>query len=144
MFRTAERLRGSSAAEHTSLADPRVVRYSERPELWEKRGDLFDDVRPEYNQHDEELNYYWRLLDDVFPEWRFLLVEPVDLVESVDQVVLAEGHTVLVAWDGTDDDLGPGIDATIASAFPAPGSRRAADGGQCDERAPGWVLASDR
>ena len=32
-------------------------------------------------------------------------------------MVLAEGHTVPLAWDGTDEDLGPGIDVTLAAAF---------------------------
>jgi hypothetical protein len=31
--------------------------------------------------------------------------------------VLAEGQTVPLAWDGTDEDLGPGIDTTLAAAF---------------------------
>ena len=30
--------------------------------------------------------------------------------------MLAEGHTVPLAWDGTDAGLGPGIDATMAAA----------------------------
>ena len=51
---------------------------SERPELWDALGDLFDGVWPECNQHGEELNYYWRQLYDVFPEWQFMLVDPGD------------------------------------------------------------------
>lgn len=91
--------------------EPQAVRYSERPELWDDLGGLFDGVWPEYNTHGEELGYYWAQLYDVFPEWQFMLVDPVD------ETVLAEGHTVPVAWDGTDEDLGPGIDATIRGAF---------------------------
>lgn len=91
--------------------DPKIVRYSERPELWHGFGDLFNDVWPEYNEHGEELDYYWRQLYDVFPEWQFMLIDPGD------ETILAKGHTVPVAWDGTDEDLGPGIDATIAGAF---------------------------
>ncbi len=34
-----------------------------------------------------------------------------------DKTVLAEGHTIPLAWDGTDAGLGPGIDATMAAAF---------------------------
>ena len=98
--------------------DPQIVRYSERPELWDTLGDLFNGVWPEYNLHGEVLNRYWGQLYDVFPEWQFLLVDPAD------QTVLAEGHTVPVAWDGTDQDLGPGVDATITGAF----ALRAADG----------------
>ncbi len=91
--------------------DPQVVRYSERPELWDGLGDLSAEVWPEYNLHGETLNYYWAQLYDVFPEWQFVLVDPQD------ETVLAEGHTVPVAWDGTDAGLGPGIDATMAAAF---------------------------
>src|SRR5260370_21384008 len=91
--------------------DPQVVRYSERPELWDGLGDLSDEVWPEYNQHGETLNYYWAQLYDVFPEWQFVLYDPAD------ETVLAEGHTIPLAWDGTDTGLGPGIAAAIAAAF---------------------------
>ena len=49
--------------------DPQVVRYSERPELWDSIRDLSEDVWPEYNLHGETLNHYWAQLYDVFPEW---------------------------------------------------------------------------
>jgi hypothetical protein len=92
------------------------MRYADRPELWDGFGDLFDDVWPEYNTHGEDLNYYWGQLYDVFPEWQFVLCDPAN------GQVLAEGHTIPVAWDGTDADLGPGIDATIAAGFRLPAS----------------------
>jgi hypothetical protein len=91
--------------------DPQVVRYSERPELWASSGDLSAEVWPEYNLHGQTLNYYWDQLYDVFPDWQFVLYDPED------DTVLAEGHTIPVAWDGTDSGLGPGIDATIAAGF---------------------------
>jgi len=88
-----------------------VVRYSERPELWKGIGDLSAEVWPEYNLHGQTLNHYWDQLYDVFPEWQFVLYDPQG------QTVLAEGHTIPVAWDGTDQGLGPGIDATLAAGF---------------------------
>lgn len=91
--------------------DPQVARYSERPELWDSISDLSDEVWPEYNLHGDELNHYWAQLYEVFPEWQFILYDPGDAT------VLAEGHTIPVAWDGTDSGLGPGIDATIAAGF---------------------------
>jgi GNAT superfamily N-acetyltransferase len=91
--------------------DPQIVRYSERPELWDSIEDLSEEVWPEYNLHGDTLNRYWGQLYDAFPEWQFVLYDPGE------QTVLAEGHTIPVAWDGTDPDLGPGIDATIAAAF---------------------------
>jgi hypothetical protein len=98
--------------------DPQVVRYSERPGLWEGLGDLSAEVWPEYNLHGQMLNHYWAQLYDVFPDWQFVLYDPET------EAVLAEGHTIPVAWDGTDAGLGPGIDATIAGGF----ELRAADG----------------
>lgn len=91
--------------------DPQVVRYSERPELWDAIRGLTGEVWPEYNQHGETLNRYWARLYDVFPDWQFVLYDPDS------HTVLAEGHTIPVAWDGTDPGLGPGIDATIAAGF---------------------------
>ena len=90
---------------------PRVVRYSERPELWERIEDLSSAVWPEYNLHGEELNRYWARLYEDFPDWQFVLYEPDE------DAVLAEGHTIPVGWDGTYAGLGPGIDATIAAGF---------------------------
>jgi GNAT superfamily N-acetyltransferase len=98
--------------------DVRVVRYSEQPDLWDSIDDLSERVWPEYNLHGDELNRYWGELYDVFPEWQFVLLD------SEAGEVLAEGHTIPVAWDGTDAGLGPGIDATIAAGF----SLRAAGG----------------
>ena len=91
--------------------NPQIVRYSERPELWDSTGDLFADVWPEYNRHGQVLNHYWDQLYDVFPDWQFFLCDPGN------DEVLAEGHTIPVAWDGSDSGLGPGIDASIAAGF---------------------------
>jgi hypothetical protein len=88
-----------------------VVRYSDQPDLWAQIAGLTDEVWPEYNTHGHELNQYWGQLYDDFPDWQFVL-QDADSGE-----VLAEGHTIPVAWDGTDDGLGPGIDAAIAAGF---------------------------
>jgi len=95
----------------TGGVGPRVVRYSERPELWDAITGLSDEVWPEYNQHGATLNHYWDQLYEIFPDWQFVLYDPGD------ETVLAEGHTIPVAWDGTDAGLGPGIDATVTAAF---------------------------
>ena len=91
--------------------EPQVIRYSERPELWDAISGLSGEVWPEYNRHGQTLNHYWGQLYDVFAEWQFVLYDPADAV------ILSEGHTIPVAWDGTDTGLGPGIDATITAAF---------------------------
>ena len=90
---------------------PQVVRYSERPELWDAIAGLSGEVWPEYNQHGATLNHYWDQLYESFPDWQFVLYD------AGDETVLAEGHTIPVAWDGTDTGLGPGIDATVTAAF---------------------------
>ncbi len=90
---------------------PEIVRYSERPELWDRIEDLSSAVCPEYNLHGDVLNQYWGRLYTDFPDWQFVLYEPDE------DAVLAEGHTIPVAWDGTEAGLGPGIDATIAAGF---------------------------
>ena len=101
----------AEASGNTGGVGPQVARYSERPELWDALTGLSDEVWPEYNQHGATLNHYWDQLYEVFPDWQFVLYDPGD------ETVLAEGHTIPVAWDGTDTGLGPGIDATVAAAF---------------------------
>ena len=63
--------------------NPQVIRYSERPGLWESISDLSAEVWPEYNQHGQTINYYWTQLYDVFPDWQFVLYD------SQDETVLA-------------------------------------------------------
>lgn len=87
------------------------IRYSKRPELWRAIGGLSEEVWPEYNRHGDVLNRYWADLYDVFPDWQIVLYD------DTSDTVLAEGHTVPVAWNGQLDDLGTGIDAGIAAGF---------------------------
>jgi GNAT superfamily N-acetyltransferase len=89
-----------------------VIRYAERPELWEDTAAVSQAVWPEYNQHGEVLERYWGKLFDEFPEFQFVLYDDHD-------GVLAEGHTVPCVWDRTTEGLGDGIDAMIAGAFQA-------------------------
>lgn len=86
------------------------MRYSERPEFWDTAGDLFDGVWPEYNVHGEVVASHWGRLFDEFPHYQFALL-------GQDEQVLARGHSIPVDWDGTDDGLGPGIDATMTGGF---------------------------
>jgi hypothetical protein len=88
-----------------------VIRYSERPELWERITDLSAEVWPEYNMHGDVLSRYWPELYEQFPEYQFVLYDD----EQDD--VLAEGQTIPCAWDGAMPTLGPGIDDTIVRAF---------------------------
>jgi hypothetical protein len=88
-----------------------AVRFSENPVLWERIGGLSAEVWPEYNRHGDVLNQFWRRLYEVFPDYQFVLYD-----QDIDEV-LAEAHTIPVAWDGTVEDLGPGIDASIVAGF---------------------------
>jgi GNAT superfamily N-acetyltransferase len=94
-----------------------VIRYSERPALWEDTADISHEVWPEYNQHGDVLGPYWGRLFDEFADYQFALFD------GESQEVTAEGHTAPCDWDGTTEGLGDGIDAMIVAAFEA----RAAD-----------------
>jgi GNAT superfamily N-acetyltransferase len=92
--------------------DSDVIRYADRPELWDEERDAFpEQVWPEYNLHGDVLNRYWDGLFDEFPGFQFVLCDQ-DRRE-----VLAEGHTAPLLWDHTDAGLGDGIDAAITAAF---------------------------
>jgi GNAT superfamily N-acetyltransferase len=85
-----------------------VVTTAERPDL----ADRVDfNVWPEYNTKGDVLNRYWRRLYDVFPEFQFVLYD------EDEDVVVAEGHTIPFAWDGTVDGLPAGIDGLVEDAF---------------------------
>lgn len=88
-----------------------TVRYSERPELWQRIADLSARVWPEYNLHGEVASRCWARLYDEVPDFQFVLYD-----EERD-VVLAEGHTLPCAWDGTAAGLGPGIDHVMTAGF---------------------------
>jgi hypothetical protein len=88
-----------------------LVRYSERPELWERIGDLSAEVWPEYNRHGDVIGPYWPGLYERFPDFQFVLYD-----DGHDDV-LGEGQTVPCNWDGDMPSLGPGIDDTMMRAF---------------------------
>jgi hypothetical protein len=88
-----------------------AVRFSDDPSLWDRIGGLAAEVWPEYNLHGDVLNVFWPRLYEVFPEFQFVLYD-----RDSDEV-LAEAHTMPLAWDGTVEGLGSGIDASIAAGF---------------------------
>ncbi len=91
----------------------KVIRYSERPELWKDTAAITREVWPEYNLRSEDPHDNWGRLFEEFPEFQFVLYE-----EEPDEVI-AEGHTIPCQWDGTPEGLGDGIDAMLARAFRA-------------------------
>jgi hypothetical protein len=90
-----------------------AVSYEAAPERWDQMPDITAEVWPEYNRHGDVLNRYWSRLYEEFAGFQFMLYE-----EGTGEVV-AEGHTVPVAWDRSPEGLGDGIDAMIVAAFEA-------------------------
>jgi GNAT superfamily N-acetyltransferase len=88
-----------------------IVTARERPELAERARDLTADVWPEYNAHGVVPLRYWPGLYEVFPEFQYVLYD-----EDADDV-MAEGHSLPLAWDGTAHGLPAGIDGAMAAAF---------------------------
>jgi GNAT superfamily N-acetyltransferase len=97
-----------------------TIRYSERPELWENTAAVTQEVWPEYNQHTVVLDQYWGRLFEDFGDFQFALYD------EDEREVVAEGHTLPCAWDGTTDGLGQGIDEMTAAAFEAYDAGRSA------------------
>lgn len=87
-----------------------VYTADERPDLWE-RGIPSESVWPEYNLHGDELNRWWEHLDEELPEFQFVLYD------GTHDLVVAEGHTGPLQWDGSDETLPAGIDAVIEQIF---------------------------
>ena len=90
-----------------------VIRYSERPDLWDNSEAISSEVWPEYNQHGAVVSRYWGRLFDDFPDCQFALFD------AEAQEVIAEGHTAPCDWDGTTEGLGDGIDTMMVAAFEA-------------------------
>ena len=90
-----------------------VVRYADRPELWDDTEALSREVWPEYNRHGNVVGVHWPRLFEVFPAYQFALYD-----EGAGEVA-AEGHCVPCRWDGTPEGLGDGIDAMIVAALDA-------------------------
>jgi GNAT superfamily N-acetyltransferase len=109
-----------------------VIRYSERPALWEDTADISHEVWPEYNLHGEVLAPHWRRLYDEFADFQFVLYD------AEAQEVVAEGHTIPCDWDGSPKGLGEGIDAMMVGAFElhAAGRRPTAVGALAEEIRP--------
>ena len=81
-----------------------LATWTERPELAE-HGIPSSEVWPEYNLHGDVFDEFWGALEHELPEFQFALLEG--------DVVVAEGHTIPLAWDGDDASLLDGIDAAL-------------------------------
>ena len=88
-----------------------TFRCSERPELWDRVPALFAGVWPEYNLHGDVMAGYWQRLFGDLPGFQVALYDD----EAVD--VVAVGRSIPRRWDGTLEDLGPGLDDSIVRGF---------------------------
>lgn len=86
-----------------------IFTCAERPDLWERSQVEIDGVWPEYNLHGDVLNRYWSSLPEVFQDFQFVLHD------DETATILAQGHTIPCAWDGTVAGLPAGIDGLIES-----------------------------
>ncbi len=88
----------------------KLVRYADRPDLREIRGErLSGRTFPEYMHHNQSGTRYWRRLYEEFPDFQLALEDGDELV--------AELHSVPAAWDGSLEDLLPGWDDVFPRAF---------------------------
>jgi GNAT superfamily N-acetyltransferase len=88
----------------------RLVRYADAPELRAIRFEtLSSRTFPEYMHHNQSGTRYWERLYTEHPDFQLGLLDGDDLV--------AEFHSVPVAWDGTLEDLPPGWDDVFPRAF---------------------------
>jgi hypothetical protein len=87
----------------------RLVTWAEDPSLAE-RGVPSAGVWPEYNLHGDVFDAHWDPALERFPEGQFALLDG--------DVVVAEGHTGVLEWDGAEDSLPSGIDAALRAAAP--------------------------
>jgi len=96
-----------------------VATAADRPDLWERIGDSFHSLWPEYNHHGDFTGHYFSAL---VPERAHCQVM---LYETESDTVVGRARTIPFRWDGTDADLPPGIDAAGLRALEDPGSATA-------------------
>jgi hypothetical protein len=87
---------------------PLVFTHAERPDLAER---VDFNVWPAYNTHGDVLRRYWSRLYEELRKFQFVLYD------EDEDVVVAEGHSIPLAWDGTAEGLPAGIDGLVEDAF---------------------------
>ena len=91
----------------------KVVTAAMRPDLWEDAHSAFGGLWPQYNGHGDVSGRYFGELVPRYARFQFLLWD-----DDADRAV-ARGRCLPLAWDGTLDDLPPGIDAAGLRAIGA-------------------------
>ncbi|MBD0329440.1 MAG: hypothetical protein ICV64_04980 [Thermoleophilia bacterium] len=69
------------------------------------------DVWPEYNRHGDFVNPNWGRMRAAFPDFELVLCD------APEEEVLAQAHSLPLAWDGTAAGLPRGIDSVFEHAF---------------------------
>ncbi len=88
----------------------KLVRYADRPDLREIRVErLSKRTFPEFMHHNKSGALYWDRLYEEQPDFQLALVDGDELV--------AELHSLPLAWDGSVDDLPAGWDDAFIRAF---------------------------
>jgi GNAT superfamily N-acetyltransferase len=91
-----------------------LVRYADRPDLRAIRFEtLARRTFPTYMHHNQTGTRYWRRLVDEHPDFQLALVDRTDGTEQL----VAELHSLPLAWDGTLVDLPPGWDDVFERSF---------------------------
>lgn len=85
--------------------------YSQRPELVEQANALNPSVWPEFMLNDPVANRLWHRLEEVFPDYQFVLCD-------ADDRVIAAGNTIPFSWEQAIEDLPDnGWDAVLEQGF---------------------------
>lgn len=88
----------------------RVVTLAERPELEAQIPRLHGESWPAFIQADPVAIRYWGALFSTFAEYQYMLCDEHD-------TVIAAGHALPLAWDGTLEGLPEGWDAALEWGF---------------------------
>src|SRR5262249_15029307 len=95
-------------AAHSGVSE--LVRYADRPDLHEIRfATLSARTFPAFMHHNQTGTRYWRRLVTEHPDFQLGLV--------ADGALVAELHSLPLAWDGTPGDLPPGWDDVFERSF---------------------------
>ena len=87
-----------------------LVRYADRPDLHEIRfKTLSARTFPAFTHHNQTGTRYWGRLVPEHPDFQLGLLDEGELV--------AELHSLPLAWDGTAADLPPGWDDVFERSF---------------------------
>jgi GNAT superfamily N-acetyltransferase len=88
----------------------KLVRYADRPDLRKIRNATLSRATfPEYMHHSPLGNRYWGTLYETYPDFQLGLLDGDELV--------AELHSVPLAWDGSGEDLPYGWEEAFPRAF---------------------------